>query len=159
MPDDPSNKLIEELTRKAMIFKFANHLASEKRDLPENFVVTDAIVHEFESFLKEKDFQYEEDAEAQLKSLRESSGKARFGKKVYEEIDNLEKSIRDEKSRAFDRYDKEIRRELTLEIIERLHGEKAAIQASFKDDRQLQIAATLLKNRTAYSRLLTGSKK
>ena len=159
VPDDPSSKLIDELTRKAMIFKFANHLASEKRDLSGNFEVTDAVVHEFETFLKEKDFQYEEDAEVQLKSLRESSGKARFGRKVYEEINNLEKSIRDEKSRAFDRYDKEIRKELRLEIIERLHGEKAAIQASFKDDRQLQVAVTLLKNHGAYARLLAGGKK
>jgi len=91
--------------------------------------------------------------------LRESAGKARFGKQVLEVIDRLDKSINDEKGRAFERYDNEIRRALKLEITERLRGEKAAIQVSFKDDRQLQVAATLLKNRGAYNRLLAGDRK
>ena len=159
VPDEPAIKLIEELNRKAMIFKYANHLATEKKNIPENFEVSDAMLRDFESFLKEKEFRYEEDAEVQLKSLRESADKSRFGKNIYAELDNLGRMINDEKSRAFDRYDKELRNELRLEIIERLHGEKAAIQASFKDDRQLQVAATLLKNRAAYNRLLAGEKK
>jgi hypothetical protein len=46
-----------------------------------------------------------------------------------------------------------------MEIIERMNGEKAAIQASFKDDRQLQVAATLLRNKVAYNKLLSGDRK
>jgi carboxyl-terminal processing protease len=158
VPDDPSNKLLDELSRKAMLFKFANHLATEKRTFPDNFEVTDELVREFDSFLKEKDFQFEEEAEAQLKALRETGGKARYGKSFSDELDKLEKIVGVEKGRAFERYDKEIRNALRLEIIERLHGEKAAIQASFKDDHQLQVAATLLKNKGVYARLLTGPK-
>ncbi|MCX6134567.1 MAG: S41 family peptidase [Ignavibacteriales bacterium] len=157
--DEPSSKLLDELARKAMLFKFANHLATEKRNLHENLEVTDALVLEFDAFLKEKDFQYEEDSEVQLKALRESAGKARYGKQFYEEVDRLAKIILEEKGRAFERYDKEVRRALKLEIIERFKGEKTAIQASFKDDRQLQVAATLLKSKGAYARLLAGEKK
>lgn len=157
--DEPSNKLLNELAHKAMLFKFANHLATEKRNFPENFEVTDELVREFDAFLKAKDFQYEEEAEVQLKALREAGGKARYGKSFSDEVDRLEKIIGVEKGRAFERYDKEIRNALKLEIIERLRGEKAAIQSSFKDDRQLQVAATLLKNRTVYAKLLGGEKK
>lgn len=159
VPDESSSKLLEELARKAMLFKFANHLATVKRNLPENLEVTDALVLEFDAFLKEKNFQYEEESEVQLKALRESAGKARYGKQFYEEVDRLAKIILEEKGRAFERYDKEVRRALKLEIIERFKGEKTAIQASFKDDRQLQIAATLLKSKGAYARLLAGEKK
>ncbi len=159
VPDEPSNKLLEELSRKAMLFKFANHLATEKRIFPESFEVSDELVREFDAFLKDKDFQYEEDAQAQLKVLRETGGKARYGKAFTEEVDKLEKIVGVEKGRAFERYDKEIRNALKLEIIERLRGEKAAIQASFEDDRQLQVAATLLKNKGVYAKLLSGAKK
>jgi carboxyl-terminal processing protease len=159
VPDEPSNKLLEELSRKAMLFKFANHLATEKRIFPESFEVSDELVREFDAFLKDKDFQYEEDAQAQLKVLRETGGKARYGKAFTEEVDKLEKIVGVEKGRAFERYDKEIRNALKLEIIERLRGEKAAIQSSFKDDRQLQVAATLLKNKGVYAKLLSGAKK
>jgi carboxyl-terminal processing protease len=159
VPDDPSNKLLDELTRKAMLFKFANHLATEKRTFPKNFEVTDELIREFDAFLKEKDFQYEEEAELQLKALREAGTKARYGKSFSDEVERLETIIRSEKGRAFERYDKEIRKALKLEIIERLRGEKAAIQASFKDDRQLQVASTLLKNRPVYAKLLAGVKQ
>ena len=159
VPDDPTNRLLDELTRKAMLFKFANHLATEKRSFPENFEVTDELIREFDAFLKERDFQYEEDAEVQLKALRETGGKARYGKSFSDEVDRLEKIITVEKGRAFERYDKEIRNALKLEIIERLRGEKAAIQVSFKDDHQLQVAATLLRNRPVYAKLTGGGKK
>ncbi len=159
VPDEPSVKLLTELTRKAILFKFANHLATEKRSFTENFEVGDELVREFEAFLKEKDFRYEEEAEVQLKALRETGGKARYGKSFTDEVDRLEKIVGMEKGRTFERYDKEIRKALKLEIIERLRGEKAAIQASFKDDRQLQVAATLLKNRTVYAKLLHGERK
>jgi len=159
VPDEPSNKLLDELTRKAMLFKFANHLATDKRSFPENFEVTDELIREFDAFLKEKDFQYEEEAEVQLKALRETGGKARYGKSFSDEVDRLEKIIGVEKARAFERYDKEVRNALKLEIIERLRGERVAIQASLKDDRQLQVAATLLKNRAVYTKLLGEVKK
>jgi carboxyl-terminal processing protease len=159
VPDEPSSKLLDELTRKAMLFKFANHLATEKRNLGENFEVTDTLFREFEAFLKEKGFVYEEDAEIQLKQLREVAGKARYGKQIFDEITRLEKAITDEKARAFERYDKEVRRALMLEITERMRGEQSAIQASFKDDRQLQVATTLLRNRGVYNKLLGRDKK
>jgi carboxyl-terminal processing protease len=159
VPDESSSRLLTELSRKAMLFKFANHLASEKRTFPDNVEVSDELIREFDAFLKEKDFRYEEEAEVKLRELREAATKSRYGKSFTEEIDRLEKITREEKLRAFERYDKEIRNALKLEIVERLRGEKAAIQASMKDDRQLQIAASLLKNRSAYSKLLSGAKK
>jgi len=157
--DESSGKLLEELMRKAMFFKFANHLATEKKTLPGDFEITDSILRDFEAFLKERDFRYEEDTEAKVKELREAAQKARYGPSFSEGIDRLAKVVETEKSRAFERYDKEIRRALRLEIIERMKGEKAAIEASLKDDTQLQVAVALVKNKTAYQNLLKPSKR
>jgi carboxyl-terminal processing protease len=155
VPDVPSSKLLDELSRKAMLFKYANHLASQKKGIPEDFAVSDDVLRDFEAFLKEKDFQYEEDAEMKLKDLRETANKARYGKTFYEEIDRMTKMVETEKARGFERYDKEIKKALRLEIIARMKGEKAAIQASFPDDGQLQTAASILKNKTLYNKLLS----
>ncbi len=76
-----------------------------------------------------------------------------------EEIDRVVKVVSAEKSRGLERYDKELRKALRLEIIERMKGEKAAIQASLKDDPQVQVAATLLKNRKVYDKLLSNRNK
>jgi hypothetical protein len=40
-----------------------------------------------------------------------------------------------------------------------LRGEKAAIEASMKDDAQLQVAVALVRNKTAYQKLLKPAKR
>jgi carboxyl-terminal processing protease len=159
VPDDQSSKLLDELGRKAMLFKFANHLATEKKIAVDNFEVTNELMKDFEAYLKERDFQYEEDSEIKLKQLRETAEKERYGKSFYDGIDRMEKIIEAEKARAFDRYDSEIRKALRLEIIDRIKGDKAAIQASFRDDTQLQVAVAILKNKSLYNKMLNGAKK
>jgi hypothetical protein len=159
VPDDPSSKLLDELNRKAMLFKYANHLATQKKTISEDFDVTNDLMRDFEGFLKEKEFRYEEEPEVKLKELRESAAKARYAKPFYEALDQMTKMIDVEKARSFERYGIEIRKALRLEIIERLRGEKAAIQASFKDDVQLQVAASLLKNKKVYAGLLSSGGK
>ena len=159
VPDEQSSKLLDELARKAMLFKFANHLATEKKVVADNFEVTNDLMKQFESYLKEWDFKYEEDSEIKLKELRETADKERYGKSFYDGIDRMEKMIEAEKARAFDRYDPEIRKALRLEIIDRMKGDKAAIQASFRDDTQLQTAVAILKNKGLYNKMLSGPKK
>ena len=112
----------------------------------------------FEAFLKDKEFQYEEESETKLRELREAALKERYGKSFKDGIDQIEKAINVEKTRAFERYNKEIRETLRLEIIGRLKGDKAAIAASIKDDEQLQVAVSLVKNKSLYKKMLTGSK-
>ena len=157
--EETSSKVLEELGRKAMLFKFANHFASEKKTISDDFSVDDRLLKDFEAYLKEKNFQYEEDAEIKVKELREAAEKERYGKSFYEGIDRVEKAIGAEKARAFERYDKEIRNALRLEIIARLKGEKAAIAASVKDDHQLQVAVALVKNKPLYKKMLTGNQR
>ena len=159
VPDPPSGKLLDELARKAMFFKYANRLATEKRTFPANVEITDQMIREFETFLKEQNFRYEEDAETTVKELREMAQKARYGSSFSEGIDQLAKAVETEKARAFERYDKEIRMALRQEIVNRLRGEKAAIEASMKDDAQLQVAVALVRNKTAYQKLLKPAKR
>ena len=159
VPEEPSSRLLEELSRKAMLFKFANHLASQKKTISDDFTVDDRLLKEFEGFLKDKEFRYEEESETQVKELREAAAKERYGKSFYEGIERIEKAISAEKARAFERYDKEIRDALRLEIVGRLKGDRAAIAASIKDDQQLQVAVALVKNKSLYKKMLTGSRK
>jgi carboxyl-terminal processing protease len=142
-----------------MFFKYANRLATEKRTFPSNGEVTDQTVREFEAFLREQNFRYEEDAEMKVKELREVAQKARYGPSFAEGIERLAKAMETEKGRVFERYDKEIRMALRQEIVNRLRGEKAAIEASMKDDAQLQVAVALVKNKTAYQQLLRPAKR
>ncbi|MBI3587435.1 MAG: S41 family peptidase [Ignavibacteriales bacterium] len=157
--EEPYSKLFEELNRKAMFFKYANQYAAQNKTLPANFEVTDAILKDFEKFLKEKEFSYQEESEIKLRELRQLADKSRYGKSFYEGLDKVSKSIDTEKERAFERYNKELSATLKVEIVSRIKGEKAGVEASFADDPQLKAAVSLLKNKPVYSVLLKGGSK
>ena len=159
VPNQPVNRLMEELNRKAMFFKYANHYAAEKKTVPDRVEITNEILRDFEDFLKGKDFRYEEEAEIMLKELRDAAEKGRYGKSFYECFEKIAKTIEAEKSSAFERYSDEVRSALKLEIIARLKGEKEAIKASLEDDPQLEVAVGLLRNGTVYTKLLTSKTK
>lgn len=159
VPDGPSGKILDELARKAMFFKYANRLATEKKSPGGNVDITDEVLRAFEAFLKQQDFRYEEDAETKVKELRDVAQKARYGPSFSEGVDRLAKAVETEKARAFERYDKEIRMALRQEIINRMKGEKAAIEASLKDDTQLQVAVALVRNKAAYQKILKPAKR
>ena len=154
--EDTPARLLQELNRKAMFFKYANLYAVQKKSVPASFEVTDEILKDFLRFLKEREFTYQEESEQKVKELRELAEKGRYGKSFFDGLEKITKSIEFEKERAFERFDKELRRALKHEVVERVNGPKAAIEASVKEDRQLKVAVNLLKSRPVYGQLLKG---
>jgi len=152
--DEDQGKVVSELVRKAMFFSFANTYAVHHKNLPENFEVSDSLLDEFESFLKQKNFEYQEDSEIKLKELKEIATKERYKKAFLDDVNKLETMIEAEKERKIQRYKKEMRDYLKAEIEGRINGEKAEIASTFPDDRQLNVAIDLLKNARVYDNLL-----
>jgi carboxyl-terminal processing protease len=164
MPDstveDPEySKLYVELMRKAMFFKFANRFAMEKKAVPERFEATEEILKNFETFLKDKQFSYQSEAELKLRELREVAEKSSYSKQFLESIAHLNAQVEAEKNLALRRHKQEILGALKAEILGRLKGEKARIEGTLHEDRQLMTTVALLKNRKVYDRLLSGKKK
>jgi carboxyl-terminal processing protease len=152
--DEEEGKVIEELVRKALFFRFANTYAVQHKTLPEDFEVSDSLLQEFENFLKENHFQYQEDSEVKLKELKDIAVKERYKKAFVDDLNQLETMVAQEKERTIQRYQKEMRSYLTAVIEGRINGEKAEIASTFPDDRQLNTAIDLLKNAKVYDNLL-----
>jgi len=154
--EEEYGRIVDELLRKAMFFKFANTYAAQHASLPENFDITPSLLKEFEQFLKEKKFVYQEEAELKLKELKGIAEKARYNKAFLGELAQLSGLVELEKSRTTERYEKEMRSFLKTEIVGRLKGERARIESTFGDDKQLNVAVSLLKNKKLYDKLLSG---
>jgi carboxyl-terminal processing protease len=156
IPEEPQSRFLQELNRKAMLFKFANQYAVQKKSIPDQFEVTDALLKEFETFVNDKGFAYQEEAEVKLAELKEIAARERYGASFIEGVNKLTEAVRTEKRRAFERYARELRVSLRLEIISRIRGQQAAIESSLKDDKTLAVAVHLLKDRSAYGQILAG---
>ena len=151
------SEFLEALTRKAMLFGFANHYARTHHELPPSFDVTDSILADFEAYLSQRKFEYQEEAEDLLAELAETAQQSRYGKEFLTHIARLKDLVQEEKTRAVSRYRDEVRESLREEIIGRVEGEKARIAASLPSDVQVQAAVGLLRDQRKYRTLLGGS--
>ncbi|MGD1046754.1 MAG: S41 family peptidase [Bacteroidota bacterium] len=152
--DTVRNMYLEELYRKSMLFKYANHFASEKKMIPDTFEVTNAIIDEFESFLKEKGFEYQDEGEMKLKELRTLAANARYDQSFLDGISTLENELKAGRGKQIHRYQEDIRSALKIEILARMKGDKARFESMFATDTQLQAAINILKNKRTYDKLL-----
>ena len=149
--DEDVGPMVRELMKRALIFKFANTYAGVHKG--EQFPgVTDALLADFKKFLDEQKFDFQEESEGKLKDLRQMADKSHYSKEVLDDIDRLNAALSTEKTRGFERYRDHIEHELVVELMGRLKGEQARIEASLKNDPQLKVAQGLLKDRKAYSK-------
>jgi carboxyl-terminal processing protease len=150
---------LEALSRKAMFFQYANHYAAEKKTLPDSFKITDEIIKDFEHFLKEKDFEYQEEGSEKIKELRAVASTARYDKSFFDGVDKLEAMAKKEKELQIHRFHKEVGEVLYSEILGRMRGDKARMESVFPRDKQLQVAINILKDKKTYTKLLNGKGK
>ncbi len=155
VPSPGPSRLITELYRKAMFFKFANRFVSEKKQLRGN-AVSDGVLADFEAFVREKGFEYKEEGEDRLGDLREAALRGNYGKEFFDQLSKLSTMMEKEKIRVFDRHRDEIRRALRDELVGRINGDRERLEAGFKDDKPLQTALALLSRKNRYESILSG---
>lgn len=148
--------LVAELLRKSMLFKFATTYVARNKDAAEKLPTDDVLLQQFQQFVDEKNFTYEDPGEVKLRELREHGTKAPYSSTMITEIDKMTEQLRKEKEKAFEFNKSEIVRLLKVEIASRYNGEKGRITASLSDDVQVLAAKKLLRNAKAYTTLLAG---
>lgn len=143
--------MVRELYRKSHFFKFANSYAASHKQTPYTGV-TEVVLDEFKKYLEEAKFDYQEDSEAKIKELRQVADRSRFSKEFLDDLDLLSAALDKEKSRGFERNKEQIGKELNIELMARFNGERGRIEASLRDDVQLDVALGILKDSRVYAR-------
>ncbi len=136
---------------------FADDYMRRNPGKPDNlvsFTITDADYDDFRTFMQDKEVPYESDSRRALKQLRDAAKADRFDA-IDEQIETLEKNLRDDTQANLETYRKEIVRSIDNDIVLR-HGYTEAVLAhSLPDDRDVQQAIELLHNPQEYARILT----
>ncbi|MEX0602764.1 MAG: S41 family peptidase, partial [Bacteroidota bacterium] len=150
----PRSRLFEELNRKAMIFKFANRYVARRGENAGPPAGRDVLLADFSAFLKEKEFAYQEEGELKLSELRTIAQERKYGGDFAKRLQDLGQVLEAEKKKSLQVFDDAVRMSLEMEIIARLKGDRARIEAGFAGDRQLGAAIALIKDPAAYDHLL-----
>ena len=153
--DIDEGPMVRELIRKALFFKFAvRYVGGHKNEQITG--ATPEILDAFKKFLEAEKFDYQEESEAKIKDLQQLAERSHYGKDVLSDLGKLSAAFENEKSRGFERYRDHVADELTIELMARLRGEHGRIEASLKDDAQLNTAVGMLRNQKVYSKMIGG---
>jgi carboxyl-terminal processing protease len=148
------NELLEALNYEDMYYRFAVKYAEDNPD-GNSFVMNDIVLGAFYNFITTADFSFNTNAERELAQLKKDTDDKMYSEKVKSYIGLLEGELKAEKFKDFENSKPLIRQKLESEILRRYNKpDKVVVEASIKDDQQLQEALRIIKDRGLYNSML-----
>jgi carboxyl-terminal processing protease len=164
MPDikieaETLSKIAASLYAKNFIFDFTNFYTATNDSIRSitGFNVSDSLYSDFITFLEGKDFDYQTRSEDQLNDLIEIAKAEKYYEKAEELFDSLKDKLAHDKQKDLRTFSDEIRQLLKEEIISRYYYTAGKLQATIKEDKQVNEAIGILKDMNKYNNILTVS--
>ncbi|MEE4197654.1 MAG: S41 family peptidase [Bacteroidales bacterium] len=155
---DEVSPLTISLIAQNVIFDFATKFVYENPSIPgvEDFAITEAVYKDFVSFALQQDFTYETRSEKELKELIEIAKREKYYERARKEIEALQLELINDKEEDLYAFQPEVIQFLRDEIVGRYYYEEGQIKANLKDDKQLDEAIEILKNKERYHSILSA---
>jgi carboxyl-terminal processing protease len=148
------------LIRKNLFFEFAVDYTAKHPGIKKDFEVTDQMVQDFASYIKERNFTYKTALELDLDKFVDAAKEEKKSALFDKDIADLRAGIDKEKSKDFDASKDYIRQSIKREFLRALFGESAIYERlTLKEDKDVLKAVELLKDKAKYGTLLKPSKK
>lgn len=138
------------------IFNYATEYAIKNKTIAEagTFKLTDAEYNEFKAYVLAQDFKYNTASEEMLKKVKETAEKEGYFEDVKSEYDQMLTKLTPSKERDLDKFKTEISEMLENEIVSRYYFQKGRTLDSFRYDRALNKAKSVLMNDSEYNGVL-----
>ncbi len=143
-----------EIFRRSLFFNYSLDYISRYPNLKKDFVVDDAVLTDFDAFLKTKNFSYHPDGWDQVTKL-ENTAKERGYLGVFEQsLQTLKAEFDKVKLSEKEKSKERVKSYIKSEIMAKLYGKDAYTEALFNTDEQLARAVQVLKNAEEYNKVL-----
>lgn len=142
-----------------ILFNYANEFKFKNNSIPavKDFVFTDTMYDDFLKYFATQDVKYETYSEKQLAILEKSIEDDKFSSDVVKEIEKLKEMIKKDKTNDLQRFKKEIKELLTLEIVSRYYYQKGRAEASLLMDPEIKKAKAIIEDKAQYEQVLKGN--
>ena len=122
-----------------------------------DFEIDESTYQEFKVFVREKDFDFDTDADRQLEILSRVVSDEAYESYLNDDLKALDLKLEGLKDKDLDHHKSEIKRLLRQEIISRYYFKKGTIEASFSDDPEILEAVKVLSDQDLYQASLKGN--
>ena len=154
-PADASSLTIQLYTQ-FLLFDYATKYASTNETIPPigEYVFSDTDFEDFKSFVKGKDFHYENRSSIVLQDLVKQIKKDKKYELTSTDLEDLEKKLSPNVDTDLDKNKKEIIEFLTTEIIRRYYYQEGGIRSTLKWDNDVKKATQVLSDDEQYTSTL-----
>jgi carboxyl-terminal processing protease len=149
------------LDQNYVVFDYITDWAAKHNTIlpPEQFVFSDEDYEDFKKTVIEKNFEYDRQSEKALNALVEVAKFEGFLEEDSTIFATLREKLKPDLKRDLDRYKSEIKRYITSRIIKRYYYQKGEMIYNLKEDKTLEKAMEVLRNKTLYTNLLSSPEK
>jgi len=125
----------------------------------EEFTFSDADYESFKTYLIEKNFEYDRQSEKALKALKEMAEIEGFIDEDSGLFTALEEKLKPDIKRDLERYKKEIKQLISIEIIKRYYFQRGVKQFQLRDDKTFEKALEVLNDKELFLKILNQWQK
>ncbi len=149
--------ILGSLITKNLIFDYATkyRIAHATIAPAKEFKITDAEYDQFSAFLANKEYDYTTKTEKALEEFRNDAKADKSIDLIGPDIDALKNKIMHNKKEDLVKYKAEIKQFLEEEIASRYYFQNGRLEASLKDDKEVEEAFALLNDSEKYTKILT----
>ena len=153
--------IIFYLIRDNLIFDYATQYCLQHPAIApvKDFVLTDADYDAFKEMVKKANFQYDQQSEKILKTLREAAEFEGYLTDASEELEALQKKLTHNIDKDLDYFAPDIKEIIANEIVKRYYFQQGAIIEQLKNDEGLREALKVLTNPALYQQVLSAEQK
>ena len=151
-----AHMLTQVLFEKGFIFDYATQYAYKHPEPVDsrNFTLSDEEYHQFLNWMKTKNYSYKSYMEYQLQQFTEEAKKEKYFSDLKSSLDLVSARIAESKKNELVLHKEEIKMLLEEDIVSRYHLEKGSVESGFKYDKDVKVAADVLRNTAQYKKLL-----
>lgn len=155
----PVSNITRSLYQKNLIFDYATLYASRHETAPDlnGLQLSDADYDKFLDYLGDKHYDYTTSSDDQLEELIKVARQENYYTAAAVEFEALKQKLAHDKEKDLRTFSGEIRSLLYEEIASRFYYQKGRIQASLKDDPELNKAIEVLQHPELYTAVLQPS--
>jgi len=154
---DSISYVLIQLIKKSLIFDFTVDFHQKHPQWNPDSAGSDSLMAAFYRFLKQKHFQYSAEYSGELKRLKELLDKQNYAPEVMQLFERLQQALDKEKTRELARNEAQIKKYLTLELLEKYRGKSERVHVALLSDPQALKAIELLHDTKKYRRVLAGN--
>lgn len=152
--NDSESKQVERLLARGMFFRFATNFYNTHNDMSLEDFTSDEYFNEFINYLESQHFEYSSKAEKLIQDLKSLAETESYLESLRNDIDILMKKSESLKIVELKKYKKDIVANIREEIAARISGKDGRISESLKNDKQYDLALSVLDQNKLYTTLL-----